>query len=71
MDDRDRRNRVDLSGSKNANARLNEEAVKVIKWFCKHRYYSGLVRKLAKLYKVKETTIYSIKNNHKWSHIKV
>ncbi len=50
---------------------LNEEAVKVIKWFLKYESNRGLSTKLAKIYNVNKTTISEIKNNHQWAWIKV
>jgi len=71
LEDRDRRNPVNLSGSNNSNAALNEEAVKVIKWHLKHRNYKGLTAKLARLHNVSKTTIWDIKKGKSWSFIKV
>ena len=51
--------------------KLNSEAVKVIKWSLKYNYKYGLISLLARLYKVKHSTIISIKNNKSWKHIQV
>jgi len=48
------------------NQKLNEEAVKVIKWMLKYKYEKELIQKLANLYKVSKTTIYDIKSNRTW-----
>ncbi len=47
---------------------LNKEAVKVIKWYLKQ---GTTARKLAKLYKVHESTIKGIKSGKNWSHIRI
>ncbi len=51
--------------------KLNEEAVKVIKWFLKYHYEIGLINKLAQLYKVKRETISAIRNNKNWQWVKI
>jgi len=67
-------NMKDYYNSNNVNyykGKLNEEAIKVIKWMLKFKYKHGLSRKLAKLYNVSEVTISMIKANKKWGHIKI
>jgi len=55
----------------NKSAKLNTEAVKVIKWFLKYRPRKGLAAYLAILYKVKPDTISQIKRGINWRHIQV
>jgi len=50
---------------------LNEEAVKVIRWMLKYKYYYGLSKKLANLYGVNKSRIAMIKNNKCWQWVKV
>jgi hypothetical protein len=65
-------NSIDMvKANRQAHQRLNEEAVKVIKWMLKYKYKKGLGNKLAKLYNVKRNTISNIKNNHSWAWLKV
>ena len=49
--------------------KLNEEAVKVIKWMLKYKNNYGLIIKLAKLHNVTPQTITDIKANKTWSWI--
>ncbi len=51
--------------------KLNEEAVKVIKWMLKYKSKRGLAIKLAELYNVLPNTISKIKRNECWAYIKV
>jgi len=51
--------------------KLNEEAVKVIKWMFKYKNYRGLSIKLAALYGVSLSTIIRVKNNQIWSWVEV
>ena len=51
--------------------KLNEEAVKVIKWMLKYKPRRGLAIKLAELYNVLPNTISQIKCNQRWAWIKV
>ena len=51
--------------------KINEEAVKVIKWMLKYKNYHGLSVKLAQLHNVSKTTISDIKNNKIWHHVKI
>ena len=51
--------------------KLNSEAVKVIKWMLKYQNHYGLVRKLAKLYKMSPDQISRINNSKHWNWIKV
>ena len=54
-----------------SNIKLNEEAVKVIKWMLKYQYEKGLGRKLAKAYKISPSIISRIHTNKYWSWVKV
>ena len=51
--------------------KLNEEAVKVIKWMLKYKYYYGLAAKLARLHGVTRHTINDIKHNRSWGWINI
>ncbi len=51
--------------------KLNEEAVKVIKWMLKYKPEKGLAIKLAKLYNVTSANISMIKIGKSWSWVKV
>jgi hypothetical protein len=64
-------NMNDMIASGTTVRKLNEEAVKVIKWMLKYKYKQGLGKKLAVLYKVRTSTISEIKNNHHWGWVKV
>lgn len=55
-------------GSKNPNAILNEEAVKLIKKDLAKNY---LCTYIAKKFNVRPHVIQRIKNNHTWKHVKV
>ncbi len=52
-------------------AKLNTEAVKVIKWYLKYRPKRGLALKLANLYGVGRSIISEIQNEHIWTFVKV
>jgi hypothetical protein len=60
-----------LMAERSPNIKLNEEAVKVIKWMLKYEYKKGLCKKLAFFYGVSRSTITSIKKNHHWAWVKV
>lgn len=65
-------NAIDMVKDNNQGSqKLNEEAIKVIKWFLKYKYKRGLITKLSKLYHVKIATISAIKQNKIWSWVKV
>jgi hypothetical protein len=65
-------NMIDMiKANTRCNQKLNEEAVKVIKWMLKYKYKRGLITKLAKLYKVAPPTIGSINTERNWGWIKV
>jgi len=51
--------------------KLNEEAVKVIKWMLKYKPKYGLSAKLARLHDVGQSTICDIENGKHWSWVKV
>ena len=51
--------------------KLNEEAVKVIKWMLKYKNKYGLASKLARLYGVSANAIYEIKKGRCWTWIKI
>lgn len=53
------------------NRKLNDEAVKVIKWMLKHKNRYGLITKLADLHGVSREAIKSIKSGKAWSHVEV
>jgi hypothetical protein len=50
---------------------LNEEAVKVIKWFLKYKPKRGLAAKLARLYNITPETIGAIKTRKSWSWVQI
>ncbi len=52
-------------------AKLNEEAVKVIKWMLKYKNYHGLSRKLSRLYNIDFSTISDIKRKRTWYWVQV
>lgn len=52
-------------------AKLNTEAVKVIKWMLKYQPKRGLASKLARLHGVGRSVISSIASGKVWSFIKV
>ena len=51
--------------------KLNEEAVKVIKWLLKYKPKRGLAIKLAEIYNILPSTISKIKRNQCWTCVKV
>ena len=51
------------------NHKLNEEAVKVIRWMLIYAYEHKLDSKLASLYKVNRKAIYKIKSWQTWKHV--
>jgi len=51
--------------------KLNEEAVKVIKWMLKYKYTKGLRNKLKTLYHVTRTTICDIEKGKSWAWVQV
>jgi hypothetical protein len=57
--------------NRHPNTKLNEEAVKVIKWMLKYEYKKGLIKKLAELHKVNIKTISDINCNHCWNWVKI
>jgi len=70
-DDRERRNPSDQRGSNSHNAILNEDKVRTIKWYLKHKNYRGMLSDLASYYNVSISTIFDIKKEKTWKHIKV
>lgn len=58
-------------GNRPQSTKLNEEAVKVIKWMLKYKKVYGLIDKLAKLHNVTTQTIKDIKRNKSWTWVKV
>lgn len=52
-------------------AKLNTEAVKVIKWMLKYKPERGLASKLARLHGVGRSVISSIQNEKIWTSVKV
>ena len=65
-------NSVDsVKRNRHGNQKLNEEAVKVIKWMLKYKPKYGLSAKLARLYNVLPSAIRKIKNGSTWAHVKV
>jgi hypothetical protein len=52
-------------------AKLNTEAVKVIKWMLKYKPERGLASKLARLHGVGRSVISSIQNKKIWTSVKV
>ena len=59
-----RRDGTDVSGERNPRARLTEEKVREI------RADGRMGIHLAKVYGVSESTIYAVKNNETWTHVK-
>ncbi len=53
------------------NQKLNEEAVKVIKWMLKYKPHRGLAAKLARLHKVDKKTRANIKAKHNWYWVQI
>lgn len=53
------------------NTKLNDEAVKVIKWMLKYKKKYGLVNKLANLHNVSRVAITDIQRGKTWSWINV
>ena len=51
--------------------KLNEEAVKVIKWFLEYRPKRGLASKLARLHHVSPSIIHNIKKGYLWGWIEI
>lgn len=70
MDDMRRKGRNSgyaQSGTKNANAKLNEEAVRAIRWLCAH----GVIHpRIAKVYRVYTTTITDVIKGRTWGWVK-
>ena len=60
----------DIRG-RNKSTTLNEEAVKVIKWFMKYQYKYELNKKLACLYEVDISTINKIHRGITWKWVQV
>ena len=52
-------------------AKLNEEAVKVIKWMLKYQNAPGLIKKLAVLHNVDLCVISNIKAGRRWSCVTI
>lgn len=59
---------ADNTGSKNHFAKLNEKQVRIIRWLLKENKLS--LTEIAKIFGVHYSTIYDIKNNKTWKHIK-
>lgn len=55
-----------LKAGNHPQQKLNEEAVKVIKWMLKYKNYWGLAAKLARLHHVSSNTISGIKKGNYW-----
>ena len=65
-------NAIDMTKAcRQGNQKLNEEAVKVIKWTLKYDYSRGITHKLAKLHGVSVSTIRQIKYGNNWNWVKI
>lgn len=60
-----------LKQNRHSTQKLNEEAVKVIKWMLKYKNEKGLAAKLALLYKVNPDVISKIKKGKSWSWVNI
>lgn len=65
-------NQIDMiKAGRGGHQKLNEEAIKVIKWMLKYKPKRGLASKLARLHKVTPETIAMIKNGCRWGWVTI